>query len=165
MQPMNSYSSLHSPTLQRSRLIKLSHCAVVFDCFTWVTKATSKWNHWMVGWKDGYFNSQELSASLASSFFLKPVLAQWASWWSCWLDFYLKGPICTRHCDKRAHACHCIVSANPVIQDSFNRFYVIVNSVGKEKGKCCSQAHLTSFLHHAVNSADMHCYFSVALLP
>lgn len=31
--------------LQRLRAIKLSHCAVVFHCFTWVTKATGKWNH------------------------------------------------------------------------------------------------------------------------
>ena len=46
MQPMNSYSCLHNPTHQRSRMIKLYLCAVVPDCFTRVTKATSKWNHW-----------------------------------------------------------------------------------------------------------------------
>lgn len=46
MRPMNSSSSLCNPTLRRSRTFKLSLCAAVFDCFTWVTTATSKWNHW-----------------------------------------------------------------------------------------------------------------------
>lgn len=46
MRPMNSSSSLCNPTLRRSRTFKLSLCAAVFDCFAWVTTATSKWNHW-----------------------------------------------------------------------------------------------------------------------
>lgn len=93
MQPVNLYSSLHNPTLQRSRMIKLSLCAVVFDCFTWVTKATSKWNHWRMV---TLIHRSCLPLWHPASF-LSHVLAQWVSWWNCWLDFYLKSPTCTRH--------------------------------------------------------------------
>lgn len=103
--------------------------------------------------KDGYFNSQELPVCPASSLvFLKAMfLAQWASWWNCWLDFYWN--LHKALWGESACIVHCSTWANPVIWDSFTWDYVVVTSMGE----CCSLTDLPGSLLSCSELADIRC--------
>lgn len=102
--------------------------------------------------KDGYFNSQELSASLESSLVLNHVLAQSVSQWNSWLRFYLKSQTCTRHCDKREFP-----SLNKLSHVGYNPTDFIVNNVVERKGKVLLTGRSTQLPVGAVNLAATLC--------
>lgn len=118
----------HTPEVKNDQIIPLR-------CCVWLLYMSHQGNQQMKSLKDGYFNSQELSASLASSLFLKPCSSTVGILMKPLIRFLFKKVQLAQDTVTRERMFAAALSQqNQVIRDSFNRFYVIVDSVGNREG-------------------------------
>ena len=106
----------HTPEVKSDQIIPVRCCA-------WLVFKSHQGNRWKKSLKDGYLNSQELSACLAIQPLSKAMfLHSGHSWCNRRLDFFYSVfwcPICTIQCHEGARVSRCIVRANQVT--GFNR--------------------------------------------